>query len=67
MEDEAAIGPRVETGYETPRRSGFTRTKAEALTIIKTIIIIMINNNNNNILIEHSSHSVPIALGTRMC
>jgi len=30
LEGGAAIGPQVDAGYETPRRSGLTRTKAES-------------------------------------
>lgn len=31
LEDAAASGPQVDTGYETSRRPGFTGTKAESV------------------------------------
>ena len=48
LEGGAAIGPQVDAGYETPRRSGFTRTKADSFEQSKTRLSVSINQSLRN-------------------
>ena len=48
LEGAAAIGPQVDAGYETPRRSGFTRTKADSFEQSKTCLSVSVKQSPRN-------------------